>query len=68
MHVKNKKKTDLNYKLAHNIRAGTRQAFKSQSVRKTKLDLLGCSHSFLMLWIESQLYGKMTFENYGKIW
>ena len=32
------------------------------------IDLLGCSHSFLQRWIESQLYGEMTLENYGKIW
>ena len=42
-------KTDLIYKLAHIIRARTRQAFKSQNVRKTNrtFDLLRCSHSFL---------------------
>ena len=63
-------KTVLNYKLAHNIRARNRQAFKSQNVKKTNrtFDLLGCSHSFLRLWIESQLYGEMTLENSGKIW
>ena len=33
-----------------------------------KIDILGCSQSFLRLWIERQLYGEMTLENYGKIW
>ena len=69
-YVKNKMKTDLNYKLADNIRARTRQAFKSQNVIKTNKTfyLLGCSHSSLRLWIGSQLYSEMTLENYGKIW
>ena len=41
-----------------------------QNVKKTNkiFYLLGCSHSFLRLWIESQLYGEMTPKNYGKIW
>ena len=29
---------------------------------------MGCSHSFLKLWIESELCGEMTHEKYGKIW
>ena len=28
-------------------------------------DLLGCSISFSSRWIESQLYGEMTYEIYG---
>ena len=52
VYVKNKMKTDSNYKLAHNIRARTQQAVKSQNVRKTNrtFGLPGCSHSFLRLW------------------
>ena len=60
----------MNYKLACNLRSRTSAAFKSQNFRKINktFDLLGCSHSFLRLWIESQLYGEMTLKNYGKIW
>ena len=70
IYEKNRKKTDLNYKLACNLRSRTSSAFKSQNIRKINktFDLLGCSFSFLRLWIESQLYGEMTLEIYGIIW
>jgi hypothetical protein len=29
---------------------------------------LGCSKDFFINWIESQLYGRMNMDNYGKIW
>ena len=64
------KKTDLNFKIACNLRSRTSSAFKSQNVKKTKktFDLLGCSHSFFKNWIDYQLFGNMTLENYGSIW
>ena len=44
-------------------------AFKAKNVRNTNktFDLLGCSYSFPKLSIESQLYGEMNLENYGKV-
>ena len=44
--------------------------FKAQNARRMNKTfyLLGCSHSFLRHWIESQLYGEVTLEKYGKIW
>ena len=67
---KNKRKTNSNSKIACNLRSRSNQAFKSLNVKKLNktFDLIGCSHSFLTLWIESQLYGEMTLEKYGKIW
>ena len=67
---KERRKTDLNFKLAHNIRVTTNKAFKSQNVRKTNktFDLLGCSNSFFQRWIIYQLHGDMTIENYGSVW
>ena len=43
-----RKKSDLNFELACNLRSRTDQAFKSQNVRKTKktFDLSGCFPSF----------------------
>ena len=69
-HIKNRMKSDLNFKLSHNLRSRTNKASKSQNVRKTNktFDLLGCSHSFFKKWIIHQLYGIMTIENYGKVW
>ena len=68
--IKKRKDEDINFRLDCNLRKRVLNAFKAQNVRKTNktFDLLGCSHSFLRRWIESQLYGEMTFENYGKIW
>ena len=67
---KERRKTDLNFKLAHNIRNRTNKAFKSQNVRKTnkKFDLLGCCHSIFKKWINHQLYGNITVQNYGTVW
>ena len=70
LYQKKRRDSDLNFKLAHNIRVRTNKAFKSQNVRKTNktFDLLGCSHSFFKSWIIHQLYGNMTVENYGTVW
>ena len=67
---KERRKSDLNFKLVCNLRSRTSKAFKAQNVRKTNktFDLLGCSHSFFTRWIIYQLYGNMTLENYGSIW
>ena len=64
------KKTDFLFNLAHIIRIRTRQAFKSQNVKKLNktFDLIGCSRSFLRKWILYQLHGNMTEENYGSVW
>ena len=69
-YVKNKMKTDLNFKLATYMRNRLYKAYKAQNVMKTNktFDLLGCSHSFFKSWIIHQLYGNMTIENYGTVW
>ena len=70
LYENNRRKTDLNFKIACNLRSRTSSAFKSKNVRKTykTFDLLGCSYSFFKNWIIHQLYGKMTVENYGSVW
>ena len=67
---KNKKKTDFNDKIAHNIRVRINKAFKSQNVKKLieTFDLVGCSQSFFKRWILHQLYGDMTEQIYGSLW
>ena len=69
-YVKNKMKTDLNFKLASYMRNRLYKAYKAQNVMKTNktFDSLGCSHSFFKSWIIHQLYGTMTIENYGSVW
>ena len=68
--IKTRRDEDINFRLACNLRKRVINFFKAQNVRKTNktFSLLVSSHSFLRLWIESQLYGEMTLENYGKIW
>ena len=68
--IKKRKVEVINFRLPCNLRKRVLNAFKAQSVRKTNktFDLLECSHSFLRLWKENQLYGEMSLENYGKIW
>ena len=67
--IKKRKDEDIIFQLACNLRKRVLNAFQAQNVRKTNktFDLIGCSHSFLRHWIESQLYGEMALENYGKI-
>ena len=69
-YVKNRLKTDLNFKLASYMRNRLYYAYKNQNVMKTNktFDLLGCSHSFFKSWIIPQLYGNMSIENYGSVW
>ena len=69
-YYKNSRDSDLNFKLAHNIRVRTNNVFKSQIVRKTNktFDLLRCSHSFFKSWVIHQLYGNMSLDKYGHVW
>ena len=68
--IKRRKDKDIYFRLTWSLQKRVLNAFKAQKVRKTNKTffLLGCSHSFLRLWIESQLYGEMTLENFGKTW
>ena len=67
---KKRRDSDLNFKLAHNIRVRTNKTFKTQNLRKTNktFDLLGCSHAFFKSCIIDQLYGDMSLDNYGSVW
>ena len=69
-YFRRRRDSDLNYKIACNLRTRTSLAFKSQNVRKTNktFNLLGYSHSFFKGWILQQLYGDMTEANYGSVW
>ena len=66
--TKKRKNEDFNFQLARNLPKRVLNAFKAQNVRKKKktFNLFGRSHSFLRLWIESQLYGEINLQNYGK--
>ena len=67
---KQKRKTDLNFKLARYMRNRLYKAYRARKIMKTNktFDLLGCTLEFFEKWIFHQLYGEMTVENYGTIW
>ena len=62
---RNKRKTDLNYKLTDNLRNRVRKTLNGKSKSKNTLKLLGCSVDFLKKHIESQFEPGMSWENYG---
>lgn len=59
---KEKRKTDIQYKLSDNMRARLRKALKIQSAKKTKatMDLVGCTGLELSYYLESLGYDKFT--------
>ena len=67
---KERRKTDINFKLVCNLRSRTSKAFKAHNVRKTNrtFNLLGCSQLFFKKWINHQLYGSMSLKNYASVW
>ena len=69
-YYRKRKDSDLDSKIACNLRSRTSKAFKAQNVKKTNktFDLLGCSHPFFRERIIHHLYGIMTIENYGWVW
>jgi len=64
---RNKRQTDLNYKITCNLRCRLWFALNAQSASKSNrtLDLLGCSVDFLLKHIESQFRPGMSWDNYG---
>ena len=64
---KERRKMDLGYKILGNLRRRVNYAVKKQDAKKMKRtrDLLGCTIDFLKKHLESQFYGKMTWDNYG---
>ena len=69
-YVRNKRSCDPNFKIACNLGSRTREAFKSKNLKKNNktFELLGCSQNFFKCWIEFQLIGNMSMENYGSVW
>ena len=69
-YIKNKMKTDLNFKLASYLRNWLYKAYKAQKVEKTNKTfvLLKRSHSFFKRRIIHQFFGDMSIDNYGSVW
>lgn len=67
LYIRNKKKNDVNFKIAQNLRCRIYHAIKSQSATKGKhmSDLLGCSVAQFKKHIEGQFLHGMSWDNYG---
>jgi len=59
-------KTDINYKLAKNLRNRLGQVIKNNSKFISVIKLIGCSVKFLKQYLELQFEPSMTWNNYGK--
>jgi hypothetical protein len=65
-YIKNRRKTNISYKLMCYLRTRTYQALRGicKSQRTTKL--IGCSIEFLKGYLQAQFRQGMTWQNYGK--
>ena len=67
---KNKRKTDVNYKVIQNCRRRIREILTNSGLKKDKstLKYTGCTLKQLIYHLEKQFQDGMTWENYGKRW
>ncbi len=65
-YIKSHKQTDVNFKLACNLRIRISQALKNNYKSKSTTELLGCSIEELKNWLESQFQEGMSWSNYGE--
>jgi hypothetical protein len=65
-YLKNKKQTDINFKITKNLRDRIRSAMNGNNKSKRTLELLGCSSEELKIYLEKQFTEGMTWDNYGK--
>lgn len=72
-YMKNRLKTTPSFKLTEYLRTRLREAIKRQLLKNKKrkgsaVRDLGCTVAFLVKYIEKKFYGRMTWENWGKVW
>lgn len=67
-YAKEKRNTDINYRLASALRSRIWKAIKTNSKSAGTVELLGCSIRELKLHLESFFKRGMTWENYGTFW
>lgn len=66
--LKEKRKTDINYRVSKNLRCRIRNAIKIGNKKNTTKELLGCSIEELKKHLELQFREGMTWDNYGPYW
>jgi hypothetical protein len=65
---RNKRQTDINFRIADNLRRRINIAIKGKQKNSSSLLVLGCSVSNLIERLESRFHSGMSWENYGKTW
>lgn len=65
-YVKNKRKTDIKFKILLNIRSRLGNAIKNNKKSYKTLELLGCSIFELVLYLESKFLKGMNWKNHGR--
>jgi len=63
---KNRRKTDVNFKIRHYLSTRIYQGLKGFNKSKRTIELLGCSLEFLKKHLEKQFTKGMSWSNYGK--
>jgi hypothetical protein len=63
-----KRKLDINFKLASNLRSRMRTAIKNNQKAGSAVRDLGCSIEFLKQYITAKFYDGMTWNNWGMVW
>ena len=66
IYLKNKLKTDFNYKLIHTIRVRVKDVLRGHSKSDSTINMLGCTINELWIHLEKQFKQGMTRENHGK--
>jgi hypothetical protein len=62
---KERRRTDINFKIKHNLRTRLRKALKGINKSASTMELIGCTIDELRNHIESQFKPWMTWKNYG---
>lgn len=65
-YVKNRRKTDPNFKVLLNMRSRIGNALKRNKKTGHTIDLLGCSINEIKLYLESKFLDGMSWNNYGR--
>jgi hypothetical protein len=66
IYLKNKLKTDFNYKLIHTIRVRVKDVLRGHSKSDSTINMLGCTINELWIHLEKQFKQGMTRQNHGK--
>ena len=68
VYLKNKRATDVNYRLRHSLRNRINRVVKVKFKGGSAVKDIGCSLEQLRLHLEAQFSDVMSWDNYGKVW